>query len=288
MTNRQPTTAVEVTGLFVYPVKSCRGISLGQAVLTSQGFRHDRQWVIVAENGRALTQRDNPLMAQIETQLDGEQLHLSRAGHGSVSVPIEAAGTASSDDIITIKIWKDECRTVSAGDEASQWLGEALETDKSLRLVRMADGHERPQSMSEELGAETRIQFADAAPYLFIDEASLQKLNEVLAQKGESAVPINRFRPNVVISGLEAFAEHEQNALGNDKYRFDFRIPCERCVIPTIDQQTAVPHPRKEPFATLREINPRESKRRQPLFGQYATLQSGAGTLISVGDRLSA
>ena len=125
-----------------------------------------------------------------------------------------------------------------------------------------------------------------AAPFLIANEASLERLNEVLLGKGEEAVPMNRFRPNIVIRGLDSFDEHGLELLGNDSYRFNFRTPCERCVVTTIDQETAVRHPRKEPFATLRDLNPRDLERRQPLFGQYATLQDWAGGKIAVGDLL--
>ena len=284
--NQAKTSEVSVESLHVYPLKSCKGIDLSEAELTPQGFPHDRQWMIVAENGRALTQREIPLMSQVETALEGGDLILSRAGYGGISIPLEHSAPPGSEELITVKLWRDEIQTVLAGAEASRWVSEALQSDKPLRIVRIAPGFERPQSNPDELGADTRIQFADAAPYLFIDKASLQQLNQVLEEKGEDAVPMNRFRPNVVIQGLKPFSEHDLNFLGNDKAGFDFRIPCERCVVPTIEQSTSVRHPRKEPFATLRDVNPLDPKRRQPLFGQYATLH-GSGGRIAAGDRLS-
>jgi len=287
MTNQEK-TEVEVVELFVYPLKSCRGITMDSAELTPQGFPHDREFMVVGENGRMQTQRDIPLLSQIETQLDADHLVLSRTGYGSVAIPLAAPEVSADEEVIPVNVWKDETRTIPASDEASQWLTRAVESDKPLRVVRMAPGFKRAQRHPEDLGADTQVQFADAAPFLFVDVASLERLNEELLKKGEKAVPINRFRANAVIRGLEPFAEHQQIRLGSEHCSFDFRIPCERCVVPTIDQDTALLHPRKEPFNTLRDINPLDPKRRQPLFGQYAILHRGAGTRIALGDRLSA
>jgi uncharacterized protein len=279
--------SAEVRELFVYPVKSCMPIALHEAELTPQGLKLDRQWMVVSESGQARTQRDIPLLSQIQTALRGDVLVLSRPGCGSIELPLLEDGQSLAQ-AQTVKVWKDECDTVTASEPASHWLTQAVASSTALHIVRMAPGFTRAQSSPDELGEDTHVQFADAAPFLVTDEASLDRLNEVLLSKGESAVPMNRFRPNIVIRGLDAFGEHDLKLLGNDVYRFNFRISCERCVVPTIDQATSVPHPRKEPFATLRDLNPRDPKRRQPLFGQYATLQAGAGGKVTVGDVLHA
>ncbi len=275
----------EVRALFVYPVKSCMPIALHEAELTPQGLKFDRQWMVVSESGLARTQRDISLLSQIQTALRGDVLVLSRPGYGSTELPLLEEGQSRAQ-VQTIKVWKDECDTVAASEPASRWLTQAVESSTALHIVRMAPGFSRAQSSPAELGEDTQVQFADAAPFLIANEASLGRLNEVLLGKGETPVPMNRFRPNIVIRGLDAFGEHQQQVLGNDFYRFNFRIPCERCVVPTIDQATSVRHPRKEPFATLRDLNPRDPERRQPLFGQYATLQAGAGGKVTVGDLL--
>jgi hypothetical protein len=234
------------------------------------------------------------LLSQIHTALHGDVLVLSRPGYGSTELPLLDDSQAlkqkplKRQPVQTIKLWKDEFDTVTAGDAASLWLTQAVESSAALNIVRMAPGFIRVQSSPAELGADTHVQFADAAPFLIVNEASLDRLNEVLLGKGETAVPVNRFRANIVIRGLEAFGEHDLKLLGNEFYQFNFRMPCERCVVPTIDQATSVRHPRKEPFATLRDLNPRDPERRQPLFGHYATLQAGAGGKITVGDLLHA
>lgn len=277
----------EVCGLFVYPIKSCKGIRLTSAQLTPQGFRHDRQWMVVNDADRPQTQRDIPQLSQIETAFNGDTVVLSRTGHGSVAMPIAHLPHSGPETLVRTKLWKDECETVVASEEASRWLTQALASQRPVKLVRMAPGFTRPQSSPERLGADTHIQFADAGPFLIIDEASLQRLNEVLSAKRESAVPMNRFRPNIVVRGLQPFGEHAGGMLGNARYQLNFRVPCERCVVPTIDQNTSEAHPKNEPFNTLRDLNPRDLQKRQPLFGQYATLEMGAGEKIAVGDVLS-
>jgi uncharacterized protein YcbX len=280
---------VEVRELFVYPLKSCKPIALREAELTPQGFKFDRQWMVASESGRAQTQREIPLLSQIQTALRGDLLVLSRPGYGSTELSLLDDGQPlEQQQARTIKLWKDECGTVAVNNDASLWLTQAVESSTALNMVRMAPGFIRPQSSPTELGADTHIQFADAAPFLVIDEASLDGLNEVLHSKGESAVPMNRFRPNIVIRGLDPFGEHTQQLLGNEFYSFNFRMPCERCVVPTIDQETSARHPRKEPFATLRDLNPLDPERQRPLFGQYATLHAGGGRKIAVGDLLCA
>lgn len=280
-------TRLNVTGLFVYPLKSCKGIPLQAANLTAEGLQYDRQWmVLLGDSGRFQTQRDIPLLSQIETALEGNQLMLSRAGHGSIGLPLTDNHAASSQAHLQTKVWDEACDTVVASEEASRWLTQALDSRASLKVVRMAPGYQRPQSRASLLGEDTHIQFADAGPFLIIDEASLGRLNEVLAGKGEQPVPMNRFRPNIVVRGALPFEEQGLGIVETPGYQLRLRMPCERCVIPTIDQDSSILHPHKEPFATLCELNPREPNLRQPLFGAYATLASGEGCVISVGDVL--
>lgn len=274
---------VEVTGLVIYPVKSMKGIELTEAVLTAEGFEHDRRFMIVRGDGSFVTQRDLPQLALIRTGLQEGGVRLSRPGFGGVTVPAGRPG----GDIVFTEVWGDRCETVDQGEEISRWLQSALECGHSLRLVRMKPGFRRPQNRPELLGEGTTTFFADAAPYLVANEASLDALNRSLLDAGHRAVPMNRFRPNLVVRGLEAFAEHRLNRLEGRDVRLRFCHPCERCVVTTIDQDTAEKHPGRQPFKTLRDINPMPGRKPAPAFGHNAVLSAGESLTLRTGDTLT-
>jgi uncharacterized protein YcbX len=151
----------------------------------------------------------------------------------------------------------------------------------------MKPGFQRPQNRPELLGENTTTFFADAAPYLVANEASLDALNQSLVAGGHQAVPMNRFRPNIIIRGLEAFAEHRLSRLDGEGFRLGFCHPCERCVVTTIDQETAEKHPGRQPFKTLRDINPMPAKKPAPAFGHNAILSQGEQTTLNTGSTLT-
>lgn len=274
---------IEITGLMVYPVKSMKGITLESAVLTPKGLEHDRRFMVVREDGVFVTQRDTPLMALVHTGLEPGGLVLSRDGLGQVFIPFDA----EEGERIHTRVWKDECETTDQGEVVSNWLTEALESDERLRLVAMASHFVRPQGKPDRLGAGTQTLFADAAPFLVASEGSLVQLNRELVLRGNEPVPMNRFRPNIVISGLPAFNEHSTDRLLGENCAFKLCYPCQRCVVTTIDQLTATRNPDWEPYKTLCDINPIPGGKNAPAFGQNAVLETGAGTTIRTGDRLS-
>lgn len=273
---------LEVTALAVYPVKSMKGIALDRAVLTPLGLEHDRRFMVIRDDGRFVTQRDLPRLALVETALEADGVTLSRDGYGRVFVPFEIGG----GERLRTRVWKDECEVVDQGDVVSRWLTEALESAGRLKLVAMADGFVRPQGKAAQLGAVTRTLFADAAPFLVTSDASLARLNEALDLKGHDAVPMDRFRPNIVIGGPDAFGEHDMAGLAGNGYALRFAHPCERCVVTTIDQDSAVKHPGWEPYRSLQDLNPVPGSDRKPAFGHNASLAGGAGRTIRVGDLL--
>lgn len=275
---------IQITGLFIYPVKSMKGIALQQAQLTPHGLRHDRLWMVVRSNGRFVTQREIPRLALVRTSLNEEGVELSMKEHGSITVPF----AFDDGENIDTRVWGDDCRTVDQGEAVSQWLGDALGSEEPLRLVRMKPGFVRPQSHPEIFGEDTAVEFADAAPFLVASEASLEHLNSVLESRSMSPVPMNRFRPNIVVRGLDPFAEHEVAVLKGDSCRIRMRVPCERCVVTTIDQDTGEKDPQRQPFKTLQEINPVPGKEHAPAFAQYATLDGYDQEHIRLGEHLEA
>jgi hypothetical protein len=273
----------EISGLTIYPVKSMQGIELESAELTPQGLENDRRFMVVRANSRFVTQRDMSRLALVQTSLDEDGIVLSMDGHGSVTVPLMAVG----GERIDTKVWGDECETVDQGENISRWLISALESRNTLRLVRMAAGFVRPQGQPENLGEKTSTHFADAAPFLVANESSLEVLNQELEKRGHSRVPMNRFRPNIVVRGLAPFVEHEITELSSENYRLGLCHPCERCVVTTIDQATGIKNPDHQPFRTLGEINPMPGTERSPAFAQNAILKEGEGRTVALGDRLA-
>jgi uncharacterized protein YcbX len=274
---------IHVTALYVYPVKSMKGISMASATLTSRGLLHDRTWMVVGPDGRFVTQRQRPRLALVHTQLDDLGVVLSMEGHGSISIPFEAGEGAA----VATHVWGDACETIDQGRQVSEWLTGAVGSDEPLRIVRMAPDFRRPQNRPERFGADTTTHFADSAPFLVANEDSLGELNRNLQAQGHAPVPMNRFRPNIVVRGLEPFAEHQVPALAGNGWRLTMADHCVRCAVTTIDQQTAVRDPAREPYLTLRRINPAPGDKPAPAFGQNAVLDRGAGVETAVGSEVT-
>ena len=274
----------KITGLNIYPVKSMKGIALSSAELTPAGLVHDRRFMVVRSNGRFVTQRELPRLALIHTALDENGIRLWLANQGKITIPFISTG----GDPVQTKVWGTPCETLDEGEEVSRWITSALESTTTLKVVRMAPGFIRPQGKPEELGRETSTYFADAAPFLVANETSLAALNRELESRGHAPVPMNRFRPNIVVRGLEPFSEHRLAGMNTNRYSLRFCHPCERCVVTTINQDTAEKDPGWQPFNTLKEINPVPGKKPAPAFGQNATLEKGDQAVISVGDQLEA
>ena len=216
-----------VSSINIYPVKSCSGVSLSSAAMDRFGLVGDRRWMLVDESGVAITQRTQPKLALIQAQLRGQTLSLKLFGD-SIDV-IVPGSTAQS---CTVKVWSDSVAAVDAGDEAALWLADRLETN--CRLVYMPQNSNRPVDSRYAMANET-VGFADAFPVLLISQASLDDLNSRL----ETPVPMNRFRPNLVVSGCEPFAEDSWSRIRVGEVEFDLVKPCDRCVMPSIDQATA-------------------------------------------------
>lgn len=273
------TGSAEVTGLRIYPVKSMKGITLRQATLAAEGLVHDRRFMVIRASGRFVTQRDMPRMSLVSVALEENGISLSMERAGRVTVPFGCREGRR----FTTAVWNDPCETVDQGESVSRWLTESLESNEPLHLVAMAPGFTRPQGKADLLGARTHTLFADAAPFLIANEASLRALNNELLASGHDAVQMNRFRPNIIVQGLGAFEEHQVGHLSAGNMTLRLHHPCQRCIVTTIDQDTARRHPQREPFNTLSEINPMPGTQKQPAFGHNASLTAGEGLQISVG-----
>jgi uncharacterized protein YcbX len=275
--------SVVLRSLHVYPVKSLRGIDLDEATLTPLGLEYDRAWLLVDAKGRFMSQRQYPGMARIGTRLTGDALELSVTGGEPLHIPFPVPEGRR----FRTRVWDDECIVLDEGDDASRWFEHALELDAAPRLVRMAPEFQRGMKRPERYGSDTTIYFADTAPLLIANVGSLEALNAALEARGHEPVPMNRFRANLVVDGLEAFTEHRIEQLQADGYRLGLRYPRERCVMTTLDQSTGARDPAGQPFALLREINPMPDNPKGPAFGELAVVEAGAGATLRSGDRMS-
>jgi len=249
---------VIIQQLFVYPVKSFAGIAVNSAQLSTSGLKADRQWMLVKDDGVFLTQRQAPQMATIKTQFEQGKLVLSADGMGSVTVDslaVDNVGKASLEESfqaetlkIEVKVWRDTCEAYVAHGEVNQWINEALQYKKPVRLVQFAPDSSRQPYQVERFG-HAHTKFADAAPFLVANIASLEALNAKLSADGLEEVPMDRFRPNIVIDGIPAFEEHKLAQIQQGQTKLDMVDHCSRCAIITVDQSTGVKSLDNLPFA---------------------------------------
>jgi uncharacterized protein YcbX len=257
---------ITLTGLYIYPIKSAAGIAVDTAKVHPRGLNYDRRWMVVDAQGQFITQRQFPKMALIQTALTESHLVISAEGRGQVAVPFVMDG-----EVIPVQVWKDTCGAIATGTETQAWLSDFLEMP--CQLVYMPDESDRPVRHPD---TQHQVSFADAFPVLLISEASLTDLNERLADP----VPMNRFRPNLVVTGCEAFAEDTWKEIQVGTVTFSVAKPCSRCVVTTVEQTTGIRD--KEPLKTLGTYRLWDG---QIWFGQNL-LQHNLGRL-HLGDRVN-
>ncbi|HET9440945.1 MAG TPA: MOSC N-terminal beta barrel domain-containing protein [Longimicrobiales bacterium] len=248
---------MHVSELYVYPIKSTRGIAVASAQLVERGFQLDRRWMLVDADGVFISQREAHRMALIDVAVRDEALHVSAPGMEPLTIPLRADGP-----LVRSRVWKDEVSAISVSTEADQWFSAFLE--RSCRLVYMPDSTERV--VDRDYVADDRlVGFADAFPLLIIGQGSLDRLNQELQSRGEAAVPMRRFRPNIVIADARPHEEDEWREIVIGDVPVDVVKPCARCVVTTVDVSTGVAG--REPLRTLARYRKRGSK---VLFGQNA------------------
>jgi len=265
-----------IAALRVHPVKGCRALELDRALLTGTGIQWDREWMFVTEGARFLTQREVPGLARIDARvLDGE-LRLSCAGHPELRVPID-----SGDEQVRVTIWSDTCLARRAAVDTREWLRGI--TGTAGQLVRAVREHARVSSPTFTGSDRGEVFFADAYALLVASPSSLADLNSRL----EQPLPMNRFRPNVVLDGLQAFAEDRVEWLNlpladGRKVRLKLVKPCTRCIVTTTDQVTGE-RMGDEPLRTLRGFRWLPALK-GVAFGMNAIVVEGAGETLAVGD----
>ena len=271
---------MHLSGLYIYPVKSLRGCSVPVAEVDALGMIGDRRFLVVAPDGTFLTQRAHPRMALVQTELDADSLTLSSASAGRCIVARNTDSSTSPASLRSISVWRshgllaDDC-----GDEPAAWLSSFLGI--ACRLVRIGEKFIRPILNSSVAGPGDRVSFADAYPFLVVGERSLSHLNDRLIAHGEDPVPMDRFRPNLVVEGAPPFAEDGWTRFRLSGIVFQAAGPCARCVLTTIDQITA--DRGAEPLRTLATFRRDPSDPTHVNFGQNLIHETKSGTL-RVGD----
>jgi uncharacterized protein YcbX len=253
-----------LSGISLYPVKSLGGIAVTEAELDEFGLRDDRRWMVVDAAGRFHTQRWRPRLALVRPELTGEGVRLRAPGMPEVLVPRGGGSTGG------VAVWADICIAESCGADADMWISRFL--GEACRIVYMPESTRRPirRRREQALG---RVGFADAYPFLLLSDASLAGLNARL----DVPVPINRFRPNLVVSGVGAHAEDGWDRVRIGDVGFVVTKQCDRCVLTTIDQETAIGG--VEPLRTLATY--RKAKE-GVMFGVYVA--HAVRGRLSVGD----
>lgn len=258
----------------IYPIKSLAGISLKNAVIEERGLQFDRRWLLVDEKNNFLTQREFPKMATVKVEVLANGLRVSDNG-SQMNVSFEP----NTNETASVKIWSSRCRAKVYEKETNDWFSEILQTN--CRLVLMPEETRRKVNYLYAVHKEDTVSFADAYPFLLIGESSLGDLNSRL----ENPVPMNRFRPNLVVSGSDAFAEDNWKQIKIGGVIFHIVKPCARCVMTTIDQASGEKQS-VEPLKTLASYRiPKRSIKKKILFGQNLIAEN-VGTVVEIGDKV--
>ncbi len=263
-----------ISALNIYPVKSCAGIALQQARLCETGLEHDRRWMLVRPDGSFVTQRDLPRMALIQPTLHEQGLVLN----APTMPPLHVSGLNQSHSM-QVSIWRDLCLAWDEGTAAAEWFSSFLQ--QTLRLVRFNDERMRLSNRDWTGALRAPNHFTDGFPIMIISNSSLADLNSRLAVP----LPMNRFRPNIVIDGVDPYFEDDVDELRNGEVCLRLVKPCTRCKITTTNQDTGMVEG-EEPLRTLTTYR-RALRLKGLIFGQNAVIVIGEGATLRVGEKMT-
>ena len=270
----------------LYPIKSCAGIALQEATLTREGLMtqqiYDREWMVVDPAGRCLTQREFPRMALIEPRLKTSTLELRAPGLASLELDL-AAPDPKKASTITTQVWDDAVLAYDCDDATAAWISAAVGTP--CRLVRFHAHAERKVSEKWTGGVAASTLFSDGYPVLVAGAASLADLNDKLLAAGRAALPMNRFRPNLVIADLDAFEEDYADTFQFGEATLKPVKPCPRCPMPSIDQLTGEFGP--DPLDILQSYRSKPELDGAICFGMNCIVVAGAGQRLKVGQDIA-
>jgi uncharacterized protein YcbX len=273
--------------LHLYPIKSCAGIALQEATLTREGLMseqvYDREWMVVGPDGACLTQREHPRMALITPRLKANTLELRAPGMLRLELEL---GLPDPDlaPTLTVQVWDDTVLAYDCDDTTAAWFTAAVGTP--CRLARFHAKAQRPVSEKWTQGVSATTLFSDGYPVLVAGAASLDDLNQRLLAAGRDAIPMNRFRPNVVIAGIEAFEEDYVETFQLGEAQLKPVKPCARCPMPSVDQATGEFGP--DPLDILQSYRAKAELDGAICFGMNAIVTEGAGQRLRVGQEIEA
>lgn len=272
-----------LTELNLYPIKSCAGIALREATLTAAGLMsghiYDREWMVVDAQGEFLTQREHPKMALITPRIKADTLELRAPGMLRLEIPLDLADPTDAPTL-EVRVWDDSVKAYDCDDTTAAWFSNAIGV--ACRLVRFHPHAKRVANTKWTEGVEAPTLFSDGFPMLVISAASLDDLNRKLTAQGRNALPMNRFRPNIVINGVDAFEEDFAATFGIGSAVLKPVKPCPRCPIPSIDQTTGTIGP--DPLDILQTYRANPKVDGGITFGMNAILLEGEGQVLRIGQ----
>jgi len=274
-----------ITDLTIYPIKSCAGLSVSKATVTATGLSvggvHDREWMLVDLQGQFISQREYPQMARIRCTITADNLCVNYDDMPSLSLPLVRQADNKSEKSIPVVIWEFALHADDAGDAAATWFSQAL--GKSCRLVRFSEQAQRFANTKWTGDKLVPTRFSDGYPLLLVSQASLDDLNQKAAAQGRAPVPMDRFRPNIVLDGIEAFEEDYAETYGiGDEIQLRPVKPCPRCPMPAVDQATGEVGP--NPVDILQSYRANPIVDGEITFGMNVIVEKGTGHRLSVGD----
>jgi uncharacterized protein len=281
-----------IAALYVYPIKSCAGVQVNEAILTETGLEFDRAWMVVDEQGEFVTQRELPRMCLIQPTLKQYEMVLRAPGMLALHIALNAV-----EQPCRASVWGQDCAAYDMGDTAAQWFTDFLAQElpagmraMKLRMVRFDPEHQRASNKKWTKDVVALNQFSDGYPMLVLSDTAVVGLNARLAAQGLAAVTVQRFRPNIVLAGIEAHDEDQIASMHITTQEGAVELalvkPCPRCPIPNVNPLTAVPSP--EVGDTLQSYRQDARVDGAVTFGMNAITLQGFEQVLRVGQAVGA